>query len=143
MRPGSAISNNNNLNTVPRSPARISLASRITNGDNCSISGIAFEQDDCGTIKRMPCDLMDSAPGIQRPPFVNNTVAQTYMLRHSASTTSSQGSGKMPVSQNSVEDDDSDEERFPPPPPEVQAQRTPTPQQAQVVRNKILNLYNL
>ncbi|KAE9553609.1 hypothetical protein FO519_003154 [Halicephalobus sp. NKZ332] len=132
IRPGSAISNNN---SVPRSPARISIASRITNGDNCSTSGIAFEQDDCGTIKRMPYDLMDSQ-GIQRVAFVNNAVAQTYMLRHSTSTTSSQSGGKLPVVQNGAEDDDSDEERFPPPPPEVQAQRTPTPQQAQIYSNR-------
>jgi len=79
---------------------------------------------------------MDSSQGFQRVPFASNNVAQTYMLRHSASTTSSQGSGKMPISQNSAEDDDSDEERFPPPPPEVQAQRTPTPQQTQIYSNR-------
>lgn len=77
----------------------------------------------------MPCDLMDSgANGMQRMAFANNAVAQTYMLRHNSNN---QIPAKLPPSQNSVEDD-SDEEHFPPP-PEVVVQRTPTPQQAQMV----------
>lgn len=118
---------------TPCSAARVSLASRATiNSDHCSTSSVPFEQDDCGTIKRMPCDLMDSATNsMQKMSLAKNAVAQTYMLRHSSSS-SSQGNSK----HSSVnDDDDSDEEHFPPP-PEVVLQRTPTPQQAQMVNIK-------
>jgi hypothetical protein len=124
--------------STPRSPARISLASRnTTSSDHCSTSSIPFEQDDCGTIKRMPCDLMDSTNcSMQKMSLAKNAVAQTYMLRHSSSgsSNSQQGghnsSSKLSNNMNN-DDDDSDEEHFPPP-PEVVLQRTPTPQQASI-----------
>lgn len=103
--------------------------SRTISQDNYSTCDTAFEQNDCGTIKKMPCDLMDSSSnGMQRYVFANNAVAQTYMLRHSTSTVSSNSGSKNSIHQVN-EDDDSDEEILPPPPPEVTAQRTPTPQQ--------------
>jgi hypothetical protein len=129
--------NHRPLSSTPRSPARISIASRnTTSSDHCSTSSIPFEQDDCGTIKRMPCDLMDSTTinSMQKMSLAKNAVAQTYMLRHSSSGSSSQGNNSKQSSVN--DDDDSDEEHFPPP-PEVVLQRTPTPQQAtQMLSNR-------
>uniref|UniRef100_A0A7E4V1H3 Ras-associating domain-containing protein n=1 Tax=Panagrellus redivivus TaxID=6233 RepID=A0A7E4V1H3_PANRE len=121
--------------SAPRSPARLSVTSKATMSSDHS-SGMAFEQDDCGTIKRMPCDLMDgNATSMQRFAFANNAVAQTYMLRHSSSSSSGQSVSRMNPVQTVVEDDDSDEEHFPPP-PEVVMPRTPTPQQVQLMSNR-------
>jgi hypothetical protein len=109
------------------SPARISMLSRTTS-DRCSTpsTSIAFDQDECGTIKRQPGDLHDSGSNGYHLYQSQTPSTHSNMSAYSRQIYNGRNNGGTPTG---TDECDSDEEQFPPPPEVVGVlQRVSMPQ---------------